>query len=172
MSIILLILTDILIPILLIWSRRASFTKVNLQSDEEIIANGKTHITILISIIVFQVLITLLCAHMIWGEDNSGWGETIIVIVLFVLLWSHVVTQCREFVITNKRIVLKTGLFSRETKEFRYEKLESCVVKQGVMGRVFGYGTIIIRGVGGNIIDEPYIDDPLTFRQYLIDRIV
>lgn len=172
MSIIILFLTDILVPILLIWSRKTMFTKANLQSDEEVIAVGKTHWIVFSLILILQIIITLFCVYLIWGTNNSDWSSTLILIVLFVMLWSQVVTQCREFVITNKRIILKVGLISRETKEFRYEKMESCDVKQGIAGRLLGYGTIVVRGVGGNTIKEPYVKDPFPFRQYLIDRIV
>ena len=170
MSYVLLFLTDILIPFLIIRSRKAVFSKANLQSDEEIIAIGKTHWIVLSIIVILQVIITMFSIEDILTR-NHNWGLYLFYIILFILLWSQVVTMCREFVVTTKRILLKIGIISRTIIEYRYEKMESCDVNQFVLGRLLNYGTIIISGVGGSKVKEPYVQAPLEFRQYLIDQI-
>ena len=47
-----------------------------------------------------------------------------------------------EFAITNKRVIIKTGLISRKTFEMNHTKIESVNVDQGILGRILGYGTI------------------------------
>jgi uncharacterized membrane protein YdbT with pleckstrin-like domain len=54
-----------------------------------------------------------------------------------------------EFGITNKRLVLKTGVIKRQTQETQVNKIERINVEQGIMGRLFGYGTIMVSGTGG-----------------------
>jgi len=54
-----------------------------------------------------------------------------------------------EFVITNKRIIIKTGFISRKTLEMNLSKIESVNVEQGILGRILGYGTITIIGTAG-----------------------
>lgn len=46
-----------------------------------------------------------------------------------------------EVVVTNTRVVVKTGLISRRTKEINVSRIESVNVDQSVLGRTFGYGT-------------------------------
>lgn len=70
-----------------------------------------------------------------------------------------------EFVITNKRIICKTGLFSRRTLEMNLNKIESVNVDQGIMGRMLGYGTITIIGTGGTRESFPDIAQPVEFRK-------
>lgn len=171
MSYALLFITDIVVPLLIIWSRKAKFSKANLQSDEKIIAIGKTHWIVLLYIIIPQILITTFCIFDIQNKSEQTWSMYLFLTIFFIVLWSQVVTYCREFVITNKRVLLKIGIISRTTKEFRYEKLESCDVKQGLLGRMLSFGTVIISGVGGSVVKEPYVQGPLAFRQYLIDCI-
>ena len=36
---------------------------------------------------------------------------------------------------------------------------------------MLSFGTVIISGVGGSVVKEPYVQGPLAFRQYLIDCI-
>jgi uncharacterized membrane protein YdbT with pleckstrin-like domain len=70
-----------------------------------------------------------------------------------------------EFAITNKRVIIKTGLVSRKTVELNLSKIESVNVDQTIMGRIFGFGTITIIGIGGT--REPFVNirKPLEFRK-------
>ena len=70
-----------------------------------------------------------------------------------------------EFVITNKRLVIKTGFISRKTVELNLNKVESIQVEQSVWGRMFGFGTIIVHGTGETTEVFTRIDDPLEFRR-------
>ena len=69
-----------------------------------------------------------------------------------------------EFAITNKRIIIKIGLFSRRTLELNLTKVESVLVNQTFVGRIFGFGSIIIIGTGGT--RETFIDikNPTQFK--------
>ena len=70
-----------------------------------------------------------------------------------------------EFAITNKRVIIKTGLISRKTFEMNHSKIESVNVDQGILGRILGYGTIRIVGSGGTREVFPNIRQPLDFRK-------
>lgn len=70
-----------------------------------------------------------------------------------------------EFAITNKRVIIKTGLFSRKTVEMNHSKIESVNVDQSILGRILGYGTISIVGTGGTRESFPKISKPLQFRR-------
>jgi uncharacterized membrane protein YdbT with pleckstrin-like domain len=70
-----------------------------------------------------------------------------------------------EFVITNKRVIIKTGLFSRKTFEMNLNKIESVNVDQSLAGRWMGYGTITIIGTGGTKESFPDIENAVTFRK-------
>ena len=75
-----------------------------------------------------------------------------------------------EFVITNKRLMIKTGFISRNTFEMNHSKIESINVIQSIPGRILGYGTLIIMGTGST--REPFaaIRDPLTFRRKFLEQ--
>ncbi len=70
-----------------------------------------------------------------------------------------------EFAVTNRRVIIKVGLISRRTVELKLEKIESIGVDQSIPGRIFGYGTIVVKGTGGT--NEPFrgIARPLEFRK-------
>lgn len=70
-----------------------------------------------------------------------------------------------EFVITNKRVIIKTGLISRKTFEMNHTKIESVNVDQSIIARIFGYGTLRIVGSGGTKEIFPKIQNPIEFRK-------
>ncbi|MBV6506167.1 MAG: hypothetical protein ILNGONEN_01739 [Syntrophorhabdaceae bacterium] len=70
-----------------------------------------------------------------------------------------------EFVITNKRIIVKTGLIRRKSLEMNLQKIESVNVEQGIMARILGYGTVTIIGTGGTKESFTDISKPLVFRK-------
>jgi uncharacterized membrane protein YdbT with pleckstrin-like domain len=44
-------------------------------------------------------------------------------------------------------------------------KIESVRVEQSVMGRLFGFGSIIVTGTGSTMDPIRFIADPIAFRQ-------
>ena len=70
-----------------------------------------------------------------------------------------------EFVVTNKRVIVKTGIFSRKTLEMNLNKIESVNVDQSIMGRLLNYGTITIIGTGGTRESFPNIGHAVEFRK-------
>jgi uncharacterized membrane protein YdbT with pleckstrin-like domain len=72
-----------------------------------------------------------------------------------------------EVAVTNKRIIYKRGFISRYTIEMHLDKVESVDVDQSILGRIFGYGDIIIRGVGASLEPLRNIESPIEFRSHV-----
>jgi len=71
-----------------------------------------------------------------------------------------------EIAVTDQRIVCKQGLIARRTTELPLIRIEEINVRQGILGRILGYGRVHISGTGGDTpLDIPTIDDPVTFRR-------
>ena len=70
-----------------------------------------------------------------------------------------------EFVITDRRIIIKTGFIARNTFEMNLSKIESVNVDQSVMGRIFNFGSMTIIGSGGTKETFHRISKPLKFRK-------
>lgn len=82
---------------------------------------------------------------------------------LFILPLIHYYTS--EYVITNRRVIIKVGLIARQTLEMNLSKIESVNVNQSILGRILGYGSITIIGTGGTQESFHGISSPMTFRQ-------
>ena len=90
--------------------------------------------------------------------------------IIFLIL-EFLTRKTSEFAVTNKRVVLKTGIISRKALDVQLDKIEGIVVDQGILGRMLNYGTIIVRGTGG--ASQPFhkIDDPLNFKRMVDEAI-
>ena len=82
---------------------------------------------------------------------------------LFIAPWID--RRSSEFAVTNRRLVIKVGVFSRTTVDLNLSKVESVDVVQGFWARLFGYGTLIVVGTGGSREQFDYIADPIGFRR-------
>ena len=82
----------------------------------------------------------------------------------FIMLTPTLAYASSELVITDRRVLIKTGIVRRQTLELFIARIESIGVDQGFFGRMFDYGTVLIRGTGGS--DEAFeaIAHPIEFR--------
>jgi uncharacterized membrane protein YdbT with pleckstrin-like domain len=76
-----------------------------------------------------------------------------------------------EFGVTNKRVVIKTGLFARDTVEMNLSKIESVNVDQSILARLLGYGTITIIGTGGTKEVFTNIANAIDFRKAFQEQV-
>ena len=75
-----------------------------------------------------------------------------------------------ELAVTDHRVIYKRGIVGRYTIEMARSKVESVDVVQSFLGRIFNFGTILVRGTGGSL--EPFrdVEDPLRLRSAIIAR--
>ena len=97
---------------------------------------------------------------------NISWFAAIVfavaAIVAFLPAWFRRWTT--EIAVTDRRIILKRGLIRRHTVEMNMQKVESVDVDQTVIGRLFNYGNVTIRGTGSSFEKLRMIDSPLKLR--------
>ncbi len=76
-----------------------------------------------------------------------------------------IVKATTEIAITNSRLIYKRGLIARQIGEININRIEGVNVLQSVLGRMFNYGRLAIRGMGIGEVVLPPIEDPIVFRQ-------
>ena len=69
-----------------------------------------------------------------------------------------------EIAVTNLRVIQKRGFIRRVTGEMNMDKVESVIVDQSIPGRIFDYGSIVVRGTGSGIEGLHYIAKPIALR--------
>ncbi len=125
-----------------------SYIEDSLSSGEEVYEIFEHHWTVSLTIIL----------HFFLGVATLG-----IWLLPAVYIWLK--WRCTENGVTNKRVIHKYGIISRKTDEMKLGAIESIVIKQGILGRIFGFGDVIISGRGvGNIVLH-WIKDPMEAKR-------
>lgn len=88
--------------------------------------------------------------------------------VLFgLLLFAHkmIIRATTEIAVTTSRLVLKEGVIARNVDEMNIDRIESVHVTQTILGRILGYGVVMVRGMGIGEIILPTVANPVLFRR-------
>jgi uncharacterized membrane protein YdbT with pleckstrin-like domain len=70
-----------------------------------------------------------------------------------------------EYAVTNKRVIMKSGVLNTRSLELLLGKVEGITVNQGLGGKLLGYGQIVITGTGGTKELFSGIQSPFDFRR-------
>jgi len=88
-------------------------------------------------------------------------------ITWLVALYEFLKLKFMEQGVTNKRVILKKGIISRQTEEMKLTSIETVEINQGVIGRIFGFGTVRITGRGISDFIFKRIDDPMSVKRQI-----
>jgi uncharacterized membrane protein YdbT with pleckstrin-like domain len=133
-----------------------------LLSDEKILYYTRPHVVVFSqSILWFLFAVLLFC----FGSVYRMLSVLALVMSLLDGFIAFIGFFFSEYAITNKRIVMKAGFISRKSLEIFLNRIESIYVEQNIFGSFFGYGTVVICGIGGSKDSFRYIPDPILFRK-------
>jgi uncharacterized membrane protein YdbT with pleckstrin-like domain len=146
-----------------------------LQPGETVVYETSLHWLIYLRAILALIVCGVLAGGAVATEGTQQktslalWIAAAIFLVLALSagLRAFVRRTTTELAVTDHRVIYKTGLLSRHTLEMNRSKVESVDVNQTILGRILGYGTIIVRGTGGSLEPMRRIADPLTFRSHI-----
>ena len=76
-----------------------------------------------------------------------------------------IIKATTEIGVTDIRLVYKRGLVARAVGEINIDRIEGVNVLQGILGRLFGYGRVMVRGMGVGEVVLPPIEQPIRFKK-------
>ena len=118
---------------------------------------------VFLSLLVF-LLLALPFAIAVQALTASELGWLVLPLPAFIMIPPTLAYLSSELFVTNRRVLIKTGIVRRRTLEMFISKVESIAIDQSFLGRMLDYGTVIIRGTGGG--EEPFatISHPIQLR--------
>lgn len=84
-------------------------------------------------------------------------------IIFLFLLYHHL--RAAKFIITNERIIMKTGQFKTKSLNTSLAKLKCIKVLQGPIGKIFNFGSIFIKDARGINTTFMFVSHPKDFRE-------
>lgn len=168
------------------------YIQQSLAEDEQLIHVAKFHwmydILAVINLLFFMLLAIGVMVLAIYAEPFLFGGEQmrsanlidkikdlhpgVLIVSAFVFLMGllkfaqlMIVKATTEIAVTTNRLSYKRGLVARYVGEINIDRIEGVNVLQGVLGRIFGYGRVLVRGTGVGDILLPPIEQPIRFRK-------
>lgn len=92
------------------------------------------------------------------------WTLFALIITVPWLVYEIIVRNGNEYAVTNKRVILKSGIIARKTFEMRLDRVEAITVDQGVTGRLLDFGTVVVSGTGTSSEPFRFLDNPMRFK--------
>ena len=132
-----------------------SYTKRNLLPNEVIRYKASLHWIIYVPAILWLVL------GFVFEAAGIAW--VFVVIALFSFGKAILRKLGSEFMLTSKRVVLRQGIISRKTIEVLLVKCEGISVNQSIIGRILGFGTLVVT-TGGATSHFDFVKRPVEFR--------
>jgi len=146
----------------------------NLVEGEKVLYRTRLHWVVLLKpILVAAVLLFLPGGLLLWakGREMAWPSAALFALGVIVIAYGSVRRNATEMAVTDKRVIIKQGIASRKSLELVLAKVESIVVNESVMGRILGYGTLVIRGTGGTYETFFEIAHPSEFRNRVQQQI-
>lgn len=150
-----------------------SYVEENLVAGESLVYKTGVHWSVLFWPVVIAIVLTagaVVC--MLQKNPNFLYvGAALLVAAIVVLVVATLKRNATEIVVTNRRVIIKTGIASRRSLEIMLPKVESIGITEPLVGRLLGYGSVVIHGTGGT--PEPFhkIAHPSEFRKHVQEQV-
>jgi uncharacterized membrane protein YdbT with pleckstrin-like domain len=167
-----------------------SYVEKSLVSGETLLYQTRHHWMVLLGpllmSLVFTALAVGLLAESIAAKSGKGvaagasatgvhamalCGVFLLVAAIATFAYGVAKRNATEMAVTNKRVLIKTGMASRRTLDLMLSRVESIGVDETFAGRMLGFGSVIVRGTGGTPESFVMIAHPQEFRRNVQEQI-
>jgi uncharacterized membrane protein YdbT with pleckstrin-like domain len=147
-----------------------------LGEKEKILLAARQHWFLLFGSIIFEFVVILILISAVSvlsiSMDNPlfGFGYLLIIVPLASMVKDILVYYNRQFIVTNRRVIEISGVFSKNVTDSSLEKVNDVKMMQSIAGRVFNFGSIQIltaSELGAN--EFRFIGDPIKFKTAMLN---
>jgi len=132
----------------------------------------------IILIIIILALTPMIMGNVTkWGMVNVENGVFYILLIIIILLvifalWRVLVWSCNKYTITDSRIMTTKGVISKDKTSMPYKTIQDLKVKQGVLDRLFGVGTVYLYSAyDGTDLELSKISKPDEVEEILFNQL-
>jgi hypothetical protein len=82
------------------------------------------------------------------ANELAALGTLVLLIAIMLAISGWMLVQTSEYAVTDRRVIGKYGWLGRQSVDVLLTKVTGVVVANTVLGRVFGYGTVVVDAAG------------------------
>jgi uncharacterized membrane protein YdbT with pleckstrin-like domain len=165
------------------------YVQQSLGKNEELIHVGHFHWMYTLGAIMNIIWGVILCLMVlvgsyviqvqVMGQPDNGFIDAVRqshvgvrLLAFFMILYGllgfarmMIIKITTEIAVTSNRLIYKRGLIARYVGEIAIDRIEGVNFLQGMLGRIFNYGSVVVRGMGIGEIILPPIENPVLFKK-------
>lgn len=129
-----------------------------LEPNEKVVWQGVMNRKVLVTLLVISLVVTFAIGIAVFAQQTISYtsngqpkqmsgqaaGIGVIVIGLFVFLLGFFSNFVKEYAITQKRVVFKSGLIGTDFESVYLDQIKNIIVDVGLIGKIFGVGSVKI----------------------------
>ncbi len=129
-----------------------------LEPKEKVVWQGIVNRKVLNTFLIISLAITLGISWWLFATGNINYtsnnaqkqvsgstvGIAVLIIGLIISLWPYFAGRVKEYAITQKRVLIKSGLIGTDFKSVYFDQIKNVIVDVGLIGKIFGVGSIKI----------------------------
>lgn len=151
-----------------------SYAENSLFKDETIVSSAQFSWLSLISTVIIAAILSAIGIAMI-VITRFDWVFLIISSIFYLIAAVMIIERIlsvllQELTLTNKRLIGKVGILSRKTLDAPLNKLNNISVQQGILARIFKYGTVSVTTSSGEFKFD-FIQHPTIIKNLIIEQI-
>src|SRR6266851_8136034 len=144
-----------------------------LLPGENLVLKAHPHWIVIVKSLVVPVVLLVVVAILDLTYLNANYVphlRTVLSLAAIAIagLWLIVVWvrwQATAYTLTDQRINIETGVFSRSSKTIPIDRVQDCTTKQTLFGRMLGYGRVEVDAAGAQGAEVlNHLPSPGTFR--------
>ena len=152
-----------------------SYVESLMAHNERILLRTRQHWFVLVSMIFVEIVLILLLSAAVTAlsilvTPVAALGFVILLVPIAYMLRDILVWFQKQYIITNRRVVQVSGIFSKDVVDSSLEKVNDVKMSQSFFGRLFDYGDIEIltaSELGVNLFKR--IGDPVEFKTAMLN---
>ena len=132
-----------------------------LATGEEIQYELRPHWRALIMPAIWLIIVVFAGSWLFFITDITWLRWVIAGVIAFLLIWRVLIAFLRwittEYVFTNRRVIVRSGLITRKGKDMPLSKVVNVSFEVPGLGRILNYGRLIIQTAGDDsdlIVDD------------------
>lgn len=127
-----------------------AFPEDVLSADERVVMHLHPHWKALIWPIVFAVVAIggTIAAALLNSVALIIVGALAVIALIWLVIWPYLKWRTTHYVFTNERVLLQTGVFSRNRRDIPVNRINDHSMDQSFIERLLGCGTLTIESAG------------------------
>jgi uncharacterized membrane protein YdbT with pleckstrin-like domain len=145
-----------------------------LSADESVILQGRMHGAVVALPVIGAVTICIafgmldaVVQHVLRAITGMSMLPGIFLLPCFPVLFFGAIGTLAAWLarshtlitLTNRRLIINKGILSKTTVELLLKQIETVAIRLPLWGRVFGFGTVVVRGTGGGVFALQFMEN-------------